>query len=367
MTALNVVDVWKDLHQTPELGFQEVQTSTYLANALRTLGYEVTTGVGQTGVIGVIRGEAPGPVLMLRADMDALPFKNEDGEVVAVHACGHDAHCAMVLSAASQLVGKVKKGTLKILFQPGEETLHGATSVIETGLVDDVDIALGCHVRPIQDIPAGTCAAAVRHTSCTFAEVHIEGQAAHASRPHLGANAAEAAALVTQAICGIRCNPLKSWSCTVTGIQAGGSVYNIIPDRAVLKLDLRAQTNEIMDELLEKLRRAVENTAASMGAKAKLVVPGIVIPAAVYDEDFVADVAQTIRETLGNDKLAHDCGGGGEDFHFFKKLRPSIRAAYFGVGAGCTPGLHARNMTFDPQHLQMGVDVLTAQTLKILG
>ena len=183
----------------------------------------------------------------------------------------------------------------------------------------------------------------------------------------MGANAAEAAALVTQAICGIRCNPLKSWSCTVTGIQAGGSVYNIIPDRAVLKLDLRAQTNEIMDELLEKLRRAVENTAASMGAKAKVVVPGIVIPAAVYDEDFVADVAQTIRETLGNDKLAHDCGGGGEDFHFFKKLRPSIRAAYFGVGAGCTPGLHARNMTFDPQHLQMGVDVLTAQTLKILG
>ena len=96
-------------------------------------------------------------------------------------------------------------------------------------------------------------------------------------------------------------------------------------------------------------------------------MPGIVIPAAVYDEDFVADVAQTIRETLGNDKLAHDCGGGGEDFHFFKKLRPSIRAAYFGVGAGCTPGLHARNMTFDPQYLQMGVDVLTAQTLKILG
>ena len=276
-------------------------------------------------------------------------------------------HCAMVLTAAAELVGKVKKGTLKILFQPGEETLHGATSIIESGLIDDVDIALGCHVRPIQDIPAGTCAAAVRHTSCTFAEVNIEGQTAHASRPHLGVNAAEVAALVTQAICGIRCNPLKSWSCTVTGIQAGGTVYNIIPDRAILKLDLRAQTNEIMDELLDKLRRAAENAAASMGAQAKVVVPGIVIPAAVYDEDFVSEVADTIRETLGSDKLAKDSGGGGEDFHFYKKLRPSIRAAYFGVGAGCTPGLHARNMHFDPKHLQMGVDVLTAQTLKILG
>ena len=367
MPHLNVVDVWNDLHQTPELGFEEVKTSAYLAKALKELGYDVTTGGGKTGVIGVIRGVEPGPVMMLRADMDALPFKNEDGSIEAVHACGHDGHCAMVLTAAAELVGKVKKGTLKILFQPGEETLHGATSIIESGLIDDVDIALGCHVRPIQDIPAGTCAAAVRHTSCTFAEVHIEGQTAHASRPHLGVNAAEVAALVTQAICGIRCNPLKSWSCTVTGIQAGGTVYNIIPDRAILKLDLRAQTNEIMDELLDKLRRAAENAAASMGGQAKVVVPGIVIPAAVYDEDFVSEVADTIRETLGSDKLAKDSGGGGEDFHFYKKLRPSIRAAYFGVGAGCTPGLHARNMRFDPKHLQMGVDVLTAQTLKILG
>ena len=138
--ALNVVEIWRDLHKTPELGFEENKTSAYLAEALEKLGYAVTRGVGKTGVMGVIRGAEPGPVLMLRADMDALPFRNDDGSIEAVHACGHDSHCAMVLAAASELAGRVRRGTLKILFQPGEETLHGALEVLKSGAVDDVDL-----------------------------------------------------------------------------------------------------------------------------------------------------------------------------------------------------------------------------------
>ena len=322
--ALNVVEIWRDLHKTPELGFEENKTSAYLAEALEKLGYAVTRGVGKTGVMGVIRGAEHGPVLMLRADMDALPFRNDDGSIEAVHACGHDSHCAMVLAAASELAGRVRRGTLKILFQPGEETLHGALEVLKSGAVDDVDIALGCHVRPIQDIPTGTCAAAK------------------------GA-------------------PAKVWSCKVTSIQACAAAVNIIPDTATLKLDIRAQTNELMDELLEKVRMAAAGTAAAYGATAEVILPGVVIPAAVYDEDLVAELAGTIREVLGDECLARDCGGGGEDFHFFKKERPHIRAAYFGVGAGCTPGLHARNMTFDETQLDMGVRVLTAAALKHVG
>ena len=138
--ALNVVEIWRDLHKPPELGFEENKTSAYLAEALEKLGFAVTRGVGKTGVIGVIRGAEPGPVLMLRADMDALPFRNDDGSIEAVHACGHDSHCAMVLAAASELAGRVRRGTLKILFQPGEETLHGALEVLKSGAVDDVDL-----------------------------------------------------------------------------------------------------------------------------------------------------------------------------------------------------------------------------------
>ena len=364
--TLKVVDVWHDLHKTPELGFEEVKTSAYLAHALEKLGYAVTRGVGKTGVVGVLKGAEPGPVLMLRADMDALPFKNEDGSIEAVHACGHDGHCAMVLAAASELAGRVRRGTLKILFQPGEETLHGALEVLKAGALDDVDIALGCHVRPIQDIPAGTCAAAVRHTSSTFADIVIRGRTAHASRPHLGVNCAEVAAAVTQTIAAIKGDPAKVWSCKVTSIQASAAAVNIIPDTATLKLDIRAQTNELMDELLAKVRMAAEGCAAAYGATAEVILPGVVIPAAVYDEDLVEELAGTIREVLGDDKLARG-GGGGEDFHFFKKERPHIRAAYFGVGAGCTPGLHARNMTFDVNQLEMGVKVLTAAALKHIG
>lgn len=365
--ALNVVEIWRDLHKTPELGFEENKTSAYLAEALEKLGFAVTRGVGKTGVMGVIRGAEPGPVLMLRADMDALPFRNDDGSIEAVHACGHDSHCAMVLAAASELADRVRRGTLKILFQPGEETLHGALEVLKSGAVDDVDIALGCHVRPIQDIPTGTCAAAVRHTSSTFADIVIHGRTAHASRPHLGVNCAEVAAAVTQAVAAIKGDPAKVWSCKVTSIQACAAAVNIIPDTATLKLDIRAQTNELMDELLEKVRMAAAGTAAAYGATAEVILPGVVIPAAVYDEDLVAELAGTIREVLGDECLARDCGGGGEDFHFFKKERPHIRAAYFGVGAGCTPGLHARNMTFDETQLDMGVRVLTATALKHVG
>ena len=343
MSKLDVVEIWKELHRMPEPGMNEFKTGEFLADALEKLGYEVTRGVGKTGVVGVVRGKEPGPVVMLRADMDALPFKNEDGSIEYVHACGHDSHSAMVLTAAAELVDKVKKGTLKILFQPAEETLEGALAVMKDGVIDDVDIALGLHVRPVQDIPAGTCCAAVRHSASTFLCVEIEGKSAHAARPHLGVNCAEAAALITNAICAIKMNPALTWSCKVTSISAVSSASNIIPDRGELVLDVRAQTNELMDELLEKVRRAIEGAASSIGAKATIKFPGGVIPAAIYDEDLVAEVAQTIKEELGADKLAPDCGGGGEDFHYFKQAKPNMKAAYFGLGAGCTPGLHARS------------------------
>ena len=367
MNTLNVVDVWKDLHQTPELGFEEEKTSAYIAEKLEAMGYTVERGIAKTGLLVTVKGEAPGPVLMLRADMDALPFKNDDGTIERIHACGHDAHSAMLLVTAQNLVGKVKRGTLKILFQPAEETLWGALEVIKTGVVDDVDLALGCHIRPIQDIPGGHLAAAIRHSASTFGEIRIKGRAAHGSRPHLGVNCAEAAAMATMGVCAIKLNPAKTWSAKVTSIHAAAAATNIIPDEALLKLDLRAETNELMDELIEKLKRVAAGVAETFGAEAEFVLPGVVIPAAVYDESLVAEVAETIKEEVGPEALSPDCGGGGEDFHFFAKKRPHIKAAYFGVGVACTPGLHDRRMHFDAQYLENGVRVMTAMALKKVG
>ena len=122
---LDPVALWQDLHQIPELAMQEVKTSAYVAKTLEDLGIPVTRNVGGTGVVGYIRGEEPGPVLMLRADMDALPF-TIDGKECAIHACGHDSHTAMLLAAASRLVGTIKKGAVKLVFQPAEENITGA-------------------------------------------------------------------------------------------------------------------------------------------------------------------------------------------------------------------------------------------------
>lgn len=367
MNNFDVVALRTALHAMPELGFQEVRTSQFVAEHLRELGYEVTTGVGQTGVVGVIRGGEPGPVLLLRADMDALPFQNEDGSIECIHACGHDGHTAMLLAAAAELKDKVRRGTLKLLFQPAEETLLGAIKVIEDGVIDDVDVAFGLHVRPQQDCPAGSMTAAVRHTSSAFVRIDITGQAAHASRPHLGVNCAEAAALVTMAVNTVRIDPRLAWSAKVTGIACGGAATNIIPENATVLMDVRSQTNAGMDELLQKIRVAAQNAAQSVGAQARVSTPDGVLPACDYDETLVDEVRERIVALFGKERLAPDCGGGGEDFHHFRKHKPSIRAAYFGVGAGCAPGLHARDMHFDPEYLRDGVKLLVDLALRQVG
>ena len=138
----------------------------------------------------------------------------------------------MVLAAAAILADKIKRGKLLILFQPGEETLKGALAVIATGLMDKVDIAMGLHIRPIQDIPNGTMTPAICHGASTFAQVKILGKGCHGSRPHLGVNACDAVAAVINAVNAIKLNPVLAWSCKVTNIKAGGAAPNIIPDKA---------------------------------------------------------------------------------------------------------------------------------------
>ena len=363
---LNVVDVYNDLHQIPELGFQEFKTSAYIAEKLKQMGYEVTTGVGKTGVVAVEKGAEAGPCLMIRADMDALPFKI-NGEDKVIHACGHDSHSAMLLAIASRLQGKIKRGTLKLLFQPAEETLKGALEVINDGVLDDVDIALGLHVRPAGDIPDGTIAAALMHSASIFVRIDVEGLSAHASRPHLGVNCAEMLAAIVQNAGLLKFAPTLTWSMKCTKIEVGGAAVNVIPDKGYCMYDVRAQTNPLMKDMLEKLERSAQNTAASFGGKAKMTLLGDVIPACEYDDDLVKEVSDCIVETLGADKLRATSIGGGEDFHFFKVKKPSLRVAYIGVGAGATPGLHHPDMKLNPESLINGVKVMEAFALKYLG
>ena len=259
-------------------------------------------------------------------------------------------------------------GTLRILFQQGEETLKGALAVIDAGVIEDVDIALGLHIRPVQDIAYGEMSPAVRHASSTFVNVVINGLSSHGARPHLGVNAIEAAAVAINAITAIKINPIIPWSCKVTGIKGGGVAPNIIPDKVEMIVDARAQTNEAMTELLEKLRRAVTNAAAALGATAEVTTPGGVIPAAEYDDELTAEVTECIVEVVGEEKLAKELvNPGGEDFHYFVNKYPHIKAAYFGVGAAAAPGLHHQDMQLNKEALPSGTAVLVKMVERKLG
>ncbi len=361
---LNSTELRRELHPMAELGLEVKNTSEFVLSKLRSLGIEADHVPGTWGVLGVIRGKEPGPVVLLRADMDALPFKDEAGKTIAIHACGHDGHTSMLLEAASRLVGRVKKGTLKLLFQPAEETMQGALLMVEKGVLDDVDIAVGAHIRPIQDLKPGTMCASVLYSGFAFPIVTVHGKPAHGSRPQLGVNAIDAAAAIIGAVNAIHMTPDVHWTVKPTQIKADGAM-NIIPAVCTMRFDIRAKKNDVMQELLAKFRRAVESTAQAYGASAEINM-GTVGPAPDYDPEIEKELAECIEEVAPG-KLAGNCGGGGEDFNFFKTERPAIRTGYFGVGVGAAPGLHNRDMHFDDTLLPMGAKVFEKFVLKHLG
>jgi amidohydrolase len=247
---------------------------------------------------------------------------------------------------------------LKILFQPAEEKLTGALSLIEAGALNGVDMVFGLHLRPIQEARTGQATPALYHGASYIVEATIEGIPAHGARPHLGINAIDAAAAVVNAVNAIRINPVVPCTVKTTKLQAGGATLNAIPDLAEMAFDLRAQQNDVMDELLAKVAKAVEIAAASVGAKGTAKVIGGV-PAAEYNQEMVDIAHDAILSVLGPvGVLDPIVSPGGEDFHFFVKKYPNLKAGYIGLGCDLTPGLHHPAMSFDLSALPNGVKIM---------
>jgi amidohydrolase len=366
-TKARVEELYRILHAMPELGMQEVKTAAFLADQLRAAGYQVQTGVGGTGVIGLLRGTRPGPVLALRADMDALKHL-VDGKECAIHSCGHDAHSAMVLCAAEAAARhRPAAGTLKILFQPAEEILAGALALIEAGTLADVDMVVGIHLRPEQEARKGQATPALCHGASSRIEVTIEGVTAHGARPHLGVNAIDAAAAAVNAVNAIRMNPVVPSSIKATRLLAGGAATNAIPDRADLALDVRAQENRVLEELLRKAETAIAHAVATVGAQASIRIKRGA-PAAEYDAGMVAVAREAIVAVLGESGLLPPLiTPGAEDFHFYAQRQPGLKAAYVGLGCDLTPGLHHPQMKFDVGSLAPGVEILREIVYRVLG
>lgn len=348
---------------------EEWKTSAYLADALEAAGYTTERHVGgKTGVVGVWKSGVPGPVLALRADMDALTHVI-DGRVCQRHTCGHDGHSSMVLTAAEEAkeAGLVKRGTLKILFQPAEELGSGALSMIEGGAIDDVDILIGSHIQPAANVPTGMITPAMYHAAQYMLTARFHGMQAHGSRPHLGVNAIEAASMAVVGTSMVHMNPNDSFSVKPTRFLCDAGALNAIPPEASVSWDLRAESNEVMAEMKEKTIRAVRGAASAVGASVDWICEGEV-PAAEYTESAVQLISGAVADALGKDRLYTPIRlTGGEDFHYYIRHKPSLEAGYFGIGCNALPGLHHPDMHFETKYLEDGKDVFVEIIKKVLG
>ncbi|MEG1758119.1 MAG: amidohydrolase [Oscillospiraceae bacterium] len=353
-----IYDTFSVLHSMPELSFKEYRTGKFVSEQLESFGFEVITNInGSTAVMGVLKSDKPGPIIVLRADMDALPYKKDDGTEIALHTCGHDGHSAMLLACARIIAaeGGLPRGELRVLFQPAEEIMLGAKCVIESGVINDADAVVGIHLRPAAEAKLHEATPALCHGAFCELDYEILGKTAHGARPQLGVNAIEAATAAIMSVAAIHLDAAVPHSIKPTRIESGKNATNVIPEKVNLTFDARSQTNKVMDELIEKADRAVTMAAESLGAKVGVVSQERTV-AAEYDPKLYKCAVRAIEKVLGS-ALAPIYTTGSEDFHYFSYLA-GLKTVYIGLGADMKAGLHSRDMSFDISALADGVSIL---------
>jgi amidohydrolase len=373
-----VIAARRDLHRIPETGFNVVKTSAYVSEGLKELGLEVQTGIAQHGVVGLLRTGKPGPTLMIRADMDALPIAEETGLAFAsthpgcMHACGHDAHMAMALSAAAvlnQLADRMK-GNVKFIFQPAEEGPGGAEPMIAAGVMENpkVDYAIGCHLwaeRPEGCIgvrPGRFMAAMDRF------DLKIIGKAGHGAQPHLCVDALEVGTQVVAALQRIvsrHMDPIEPAVVTVGSFHAG-TAFNIIPAEAVMSGTTRTFNDEIWRSWKTRIDRVVAGVCESMGAAYELKF-SFGYPPTINDPNMSAVVRRCAIQVVGEDRVVvPDLTMGGEDMSFFLKRAPGCYYC-IGVGREGAPPLHNPKFDFNEELMLLGVETHCRVALDLLG
>lgn len=379
----NQVIEWRRyFHENPELSNREFNTAKIIATHLESLGIEVQTEVAYTGVVGILKGGKPGPIVALRADMDALPvvertpvpfkstatgiFRGE--EVGVMHACGHDTHVAILMGVAQILAGMQDdlEGTVKFIFQPAEEGAPldeggGAKMMIEEGVLSnpEVDVIFGLHINdafPVGTIryrPEGTMAAVNSFS------IEVKGKQAHGSRPWTGVDPIVTSAQIINNIQTIvsRSMPLTRQAAVVTvGIIEGGVRNNIIPEEVYIEGTIRTLDASMRETLFERLETIVTNTGESNGAEAILTI-NEGYPITYNDPELTALMLPTLQEVAGTENVAlRDASTGAEDFSFFQEIVPGF---YFFLGGlpegGVASGHHTPDFFVSEDALILGV------------
>ncbi|NVJ60648.1 MAG: amidohydrolase [Gammaproteobacteria bacterium] len=394
-----VIEWRRHIHQYPELSNREFKTAEYIAAHLKKLGIKVETGVAHTGVVGLLQGGKPGPVVALRADMDALPVIEKvdlpfaskvvseyNGQKVGVmHACGHDTHVAMLMGAAELLSAQRDqlKGSIKFIFQPAEEGAPkgeegGAELMVKQGVLKnpEVEAIFGLHISSKLDV--GTIG--YRHGGIMAAvdnfKITVKGKQVHGSTPWDGIDPIVASAQIINDLQTIisRQLPLTKNAAVITvGSIHGGVRSNIIPDEVEMLGTIRTLDAGMRETLHNRMKEVVKHSAAVMGATAKLELPySTHYPVTYNDPQLVDKMLPTMRKVAGGDNVfVMDAITGAEDFSFFQKEVPGV---YFFLGGKSTelpvseaPAHHTPEFYIDESGMRLGVEVMSQLAIDYLN
>jgi amidohydrolase len=366
----------RDLHQHPELAYQEVRTAGIIAEELNELGLEVQTGVGKTGVVGILEGQRDGPTVLYRADMDALPILEENTvDYVSqnpgvMHACGHDGHVTIGLGVARLLAAHRDKiaGRIKFAFQPAEEGGGGARAMIQDGVLSDPapDLLLGMHLwnhLPVGS--AGVADGAIMAGGSRF-QIDIKGVGGHGAMPHTTNDAVVCAAELITALNMLpsrRINQLAETTVlSVTSVESSSKAFNVIPDSVQLRGTYRTLNSAIGRRLGEYIREVCAGVCAAAGCTAEVDIEEITVPV-VNSPEVVSRVRRVFGDMLGEDRLDSTTRTmASEDVSYLMADLPSM---YIFVGSmnaekGLTYSHHHPRFDFDEEALPLAVALMSA-------
>ncbi len=371
----------RDFHRHPELGFNEFRTAGVVTRELNDLGLEVSTGIGKTGVVALLEGARPGPVVLARFDMDALPILEETAAEYAsqnpgvMHACGHDGHTAVGLTVARILEAHREElgGTVKFVFQPAEEGLGGAEAMLADGVLENPrpDYCLALHLWNDQPLGwLGVTPGPAMAASDRF-QITLTGRGGHGASPHLAVDPVLAGAQVVTALQSIvarNIDPLKSAVVTVTSL-AGGEAFNVIPSTVSIRGTIRSFEPQVRSLVMERFHQVVDGVAQAMGCQARIETWRIT-PAVVNDPQVtnrVQSVAERLLPDCDLDKVERTMGS--EDMAY---LMDDIPGCYFFIGsADAARGLNAPHhnplFDFDEAALPRAAAMMAAAVVELLG
>jgi amidohydrolase len=371
----------RDFHAHPEMGFQEFRTAGIVARELNAIGLEVKTGVGGTGVVALLDGAKPGPVILVRADMDALPITEETGAPYAsqnpgvMHACGHDGHTAILLTVARMLYERRQdlSGTVKLVFQPAEEGLGGAEKMIEDGVLDNpkVDYALALHMwneRPLGWI--GISSGASMAGGEIF-KIKVIGKGGHGAAPHLAIDPIFCAAQIISALQGIVSRdvpPLQSAVVSVCTIH-GGETFNVIPPSVEMTGTIRTYESSVRDCVLDRFENTVRSVAKALGCTVELDLQRLT-PAVINHAPLALAVQQAAQHLFAGDNIdmSNYTTMGSEDMAY---IMDKVPGCFFFIGSAnddrnLNASHHHPKFDFDEEALPRAVALMVQVVVDLL-